>query len=52
MSVEFRARRERRINDDISLNLLVEELTKFRGRLGDVLGYDWVNIPLVYSQVW
>lgn len=28
-----------------------QEVNDFRGRLGMLLSYDWVSVPLVYTQV-
>ncbi|XP_054549913.1 bestrophin-2 isoform X2 [Talpa occidentalis] len=45
------ARREGRIRDNSALKLLLEELTVFRGKCGMLFHYDWISIPLVYTQV-
>uniref|UniRef100_G1Q4L9 Bestrophin n=1 Tax=Myotis lucifugus TaxID=59463 RepID=G1Q4L9_MYOLU len=45
------ARREGRIRDNSALKLLLEELTVFRGKCSMLFHYDWINIPLVYTQV-
>ena len=47
----IRARRENRLPDDMSMNEIIMQLTKWRGGLGDLLGYDWATIPLMYTQV-
>jgi len=46
-----RARREGRIKDDFAMRAIMEELNKIRGQCGSLLGYDWINVPLVYTQV-
>jgi len=46
-----RARREGRITNDFSMKTLIDELNSFRGGCGKVLSYDWISIPLVYTQV-
>jgi len=30
---------------------LIGEIILFRRKLGDIIGYDWVSVPLVYTQV-
>ncbi|XP_046390989.1 bestrophin-4-like isoform X2 [Ischnura elegans] len=50
-SIVTRARREGRIQDDFATNTIIDNLCVFRERCGGMLGYDWVSIPLVYTQV-
>ncbi|CAL4236545.1 unnamed protein product, partial [Meganyctiphanes norvegica] len=50
-SIVKRARRANMIKDDYALKVLLEELVKFRSNCGALIGYDWINIPLVYTQV-
>ncbi|XP_014247169.1 uncharacterized protein LOC106665333 isoform X2 [Cimex lectularius] len=45
------ARREDRIRDDFGLNTLINGVNTFRAGCGSLLNYDWISIPLVYSQV-
>ncbi|XP_032744351.1 bestrophin-4 [Rattus rattus] len=45
------ARRDGRIRDDIALCLILEELNKYRAKCGMLFHYDWISIPLVYTQV-
>lgn len=45
------ARREGRIRDNSALKLLLEELTVFRGKCSMLFHYDWISVPLVYTQV-
>ncbi|XP_037673050.1 bestrophin-4 [Choloepus didactylus] len=46
-----KARRDGRIRDDIALCLLLEELNKYRAKCSMLFHYDWISIPLVYTQV-
>ncbi|GFR00117.1 bestrophin-3 [Trichonephila clavata] len=46
-----RARKEGRIKDDVLLQALLDEMHIFRGNCGMLFSYDWVSIPLVYTQV-
>ncbi|XP_067012462.2 bestrophin homolog 24 [Anabrus simplex] len=46
-----RARKEARIKDDFALKTLIDELNRFRAGCGGMLNYDWISIPLVYTQV-
>lgn len=50
-SVVCRARREGRIKDDILFKHLLDEMHVFRGNCGMLFSYDWISIPLVYTQV-
>lgn len=50
-SVIARARKEGRIRDDFAVKTLLDELCNFRSKCGALNAYDWVNIPLVYTQV-
>ncbi|KAM6037517.1 bestrophin-2a isoform 3-T3 [Theristicus caerulescens] len=45
------ARREGRVRDDCALKLLMEELNRFRGHCSLLFHYDWISVPLVYTQV-
>ncbi|KAE8620053.1 hypothetical protein XENTR_v10010084 [Xenopus tropicalis] len=45
------ARSEGRIRDDHSFKMLMEELNTFRGNCGMLFHYDWISVPLVYTQV-
>ncbi|XP_078387227.1 bestrophin-2 [Cetorhinus maximus] len=44
-------RKEGRIRDDNALKLLMEELNTFRAKCSLLFHYDWISIPLVYTQV-
>jgi len=45
------ARKEGRIANDFMLETLVNRIDAFRASCGSLLNYDWVNVPLVYTQV-
>ncbi|XP_013788699.1 bestrophin-4-like, partial [Limulus polyphemus] len=47
----IQARMEGRVRDDFALKTLVDEISTYRGYCGTMFSYDWVNIPLVYTQV-
>lgn len=46
-----RARKEQLITSDHIVQTLLTELSDIRRRLGALIGYDTVNVPLVYTQV-
>jgi len=46
----IRARKEGRIKDDILLRQILDELYVYRTNCGTLFAYDWVSIPLVYTQ--
>ncbi|XP_006006631.1 bestrophin-3 isoform X3 [Latimeria chalumnae] len=46
-----KARKEGRIRDSMDLQTIMNEMNKFRSRCSTLFGYDWVGIPLVYTQV-
>ncbi|KAH8360858.1 hypothetical protein KR084_009529 [Drosophila pseudotakahashii] len=50
-SIVMRARRENKIRDDYAVKTIIDELNHFRGLCGFLLYYDWVSVPLVYTQV-
>ncbi|ELU18224.1 hypothetical protein CAPTEDRAFT_194394 [Capitella teleta] len=50
-SIINRARKEGRIKDDFAVKTLIDEVNSFRGMLGGLFNYDWISIPLVYTQV-
>ncbi|XP_034109379.2 bestrophin-4 [Drosophila albomicans] len=50
-SLVNRARRENKIRDDYAVKSIIDELNSFRGWCGFLLYYDWVSVPLVYTQV-
>ncbi|MEE6508603.1 hypothetical protein FKM82_021980 [Ascaphus truei] len=45
------ARSEGRIRDNVVLQLILKELNALRTQCGKLYGYDWISIPLVYTQV-
>ncbi|XP_075061151.1 bestrophin-2a isoform X2 [Mixophyes fleayi] len=50
-SLAAQARKEGRVLDDHAYKMLIEELNAFRGNCGMLFHYDWISIPLVYTQV-
>lgn len=50
-SIIARARKEGRIRDDFAVKTILDEINRFRGLCGGLLSYDWISIPLVYTQV-
>ncbi|XP_075585344.1 uncharacterized protein LOC124495011 isoform X2 [Dermatophagoides farinae] len=45
------AKSECRITDSGGIKLIMEEFNEFRSKCGLLWSYDWVSIPLVYTQV-
>ncbi|XP_048353059.1 bestrophin-4 [Sphaerodactylus townsendi] len=45
------ARRDGRVRDDVALRLLMDELNLYRSKCSMLFHYDWISIPLVYTQV-
>lgn len=45
------SRQECRITDSNGIKLMMEELNEFRSKCGLLWSYDWISIPLVYTQV-
>uniref|UniRef100_A0A1I7ZZ25 Bestrophin homolog n=1 Tax=Steinernema glaseri TaxID=37863 RepID=A0A1I7ZZ25_9BILA len=45
------ARKEGRIHDDLHLKTLIDEMMDYRGLCGLIFSYDWISVPLVYTQV-
>ncbi|CAL8077715.1 unnamed protein product [Calicophoron daubneyi] len=50
MDIVNKARKEGHIQSDHAVEVLTAEITSFRGKLGTIFAYDWVNPPLVYTQ--
>ena len=50
-AVVTRAKKEGRIKDDFAFRTIIKEINKFRSGCGGLLDYDWISIPLVYTQV-
>ncbi|GBL84024.1 Bestrophin-3 [Araneus ventricosus] len=51
IALAMRAKKEGRIKDSILLDGLFRELLSYRSTCGTMLGYDWISVPLVYTQV-
>ncbi|VDK73276.1 unnamed protein product [Gongylonema pulchrum] len=51
MGVARRARKEKRLESPQALQDIFQRIMDFRERLAKLITYDWVPIPLVYSQV-
>ncbi|XP_053206229.1 uncharacterized protein LOC128390520 isoform X2 [Panonychus citri] len=49
-TLAIKARKEGRIKHDIFLYQILEELHIQRGYCGMMFAYDWISIPLVYTQ--
>ena len=49
-AVVTRAKKEGRIKDDFAFQAIVKEINDFRLGCGGLLSYDWIPIPLVYTQ--
>ena len=47
----FEAMKESRIDNIYAFHGTTDAFMDFRGRLGYLGIYDWINIPLVYLQV-
>ncbi|KAI6191365.1 Bestrophin-like protein [Aphelenchoides bicaudatus] len=45
------ARKEGRIHDDLHVKTLIDSLGDYRGMAGTVWSYDWISVPLSYTQV-
>uniref|UniRef100_A0A914UH19 Angiotensin-converting enzyme n=1 Tax=Plectus sambesii TaxID=2011161 RepID=A0A914UH19_9BILA len=42
---------KRRKLEETHLHTLVEAILQYRGNLGMLMAYDWISVPLVYTQV-
>ena len=51
VSLIGRARSENYITSDRAAQVAIREITNFRSNCGGLLSYDWISIPLVYTQV-
>lgn len=47
----FTARKERKIDDEFAVKTLIDEINQFRMHLASLFVYDWITVPLVYTQV-
>ncbi|XP_075040096.1 bestrophin-4 [Mixophyes fleayi] len=45
------ARRDGRVRDDIATKHLITELNNYRAKCSLLFHYDWISVPLVYTQV-
>ncbi|KAG7245439.1 hypothetical protein INR49_010890 [Caranx melampygus] len=50
VSLALRARSEGRINNDVALTAILTELNSLRAKCMKLYGYDWISLPLVYTQ--
>ncbi|XP_075433667.1 bestrophin-2a-like [Ascaphus truei] len=50
-NLAMQARKEGQVRDDAAFQLLMEELNIFRGNCEMLFHYDWISVPLVYTQV-
>ncbi|XP_069480000.1 bestrophin-1 [Ambystoma mexicanum] len=50
-NLAVKARNEGRIRDNVDLHLILNELNSLRTQCGKLYGYDWISVPLVYTQV-
>ncbi|KAL7857626.1 hypothetical protein AOLI_G00177270 [Acnodon oligacanthus] len=51
VSLALRARTEGRINNDVALTAILNELSTLRSQCMKLYSYDWISLPLVYTQV-
>ncbi|KPP58048.1 bestrophin-2-like [Scleropages formosus] len=51
VNLALRARTEGRINNDVSLTAILNELNTLRSQCMKLYSYDWISLPLVYTQV-
>ncbi|RWR98480.1 bestrophin-2-like protein, partial [Dinothrombium tinctorium] len=49
-SLIIKSRKEGRIKDDILVQQILDEFHEYRGGCGLVFAYDWISVPLVYTQ--
>ena len=50
-AVVTRAKKEGKIKDEFAFQTIIKEINDFRSNCGGLLAYDWIQIPLVYTQV-
>lgn len=50
-SLLAKARKESKIEADATLVRMIEEILNIRNSLANLLCYDWISVPLVYTQV-
>ncbi|KAM9495179.1 bestrophin-2 [Clarias gariepinus] len=51
VNLALRARTEGRINNDVALSAILNELNTLRSQCLKLYSYDWISLPLVYTQV-
>ncbi|XP_023675470.2 bestrophin-2 [Paramormyrops kingsleyae] len=51
VSLALRSRSEGRINNDVALSAILNELNTLRTQCMKLYSYDWISLPLVYTQV-
>ncbi|XP_064169075.1 bestrophin-2 [Anguilla rostrata] len=51
VNLTMRARTEGRINNDVALTAILNELNSLRSQCMKLYSYDWISLPLVYTQV-
>ena len=49
--IVHKAREEGKISNDFQEMVLVEKISDLRRTYGDMLNYNWICVPLVYTQV-
>ncbi|GFT75024.1 bestrophin-3 [Nephila pilipes] len=50
-ALAMRAKKEGRIKDSILLDGIFREFVMYRSACGTMFNYDWISVPLVYTQV-
>ena len=50
-NIVTKAGHEGMIRNDLHVSNILKDITAFRGRCGTLLDFDWISIPLVYTQV-
>ncbi|KAG7324151.1 hypothetical protein KOW79_012167 [Hemibagrus wyckioides] len=51
VNLALKARTEGRINNDVALSAILNELNTLRSQCMKLYSYDWISLPLVYTQV-
>lgn len=50
-TIVTQAKKEGWIDNEFAIKTLVDEINKVRSDCGSLLSYDWISVPLVYTQV-
>lgn len=50
-TIVTQAKKEGCITNEFSIKTLIDEIDKIRSNCGSLLSYDWISVPLVYTQV-